>query len=662
MKLASILLVFLIATLAFPLFNVEVAKAQETGVFGNPSLPDWLDVTVSEDSDFVVVDNADGFVWKFRKGTVGTTQILQNGVVIVEEEQWFLQYLFQSKWKDRGQSQYVIWEQPQPYHVVVKRFYRDWGEPETTFNVTYSFYGGFRPKISLEAEIGQADTYRVKWSISGIHKTYAENEPGKHHVKFWNSDEEAVCFDYLDVYESFGDVTDIELDVWAGDHKLNEIFNVGALELGEFGLDPNFGYETKGDTATGIEDTIVGSLYTISESGTAQNITVYLSCTVKAKNAKCAIYKHSDLSLVGVTEQLSIAIGFDDWKTFNFGEPKPSLSVSTDYILVVWGESDAGLLNAYYNTGGTVDQCHFSSTPYNSYPPTWEPTHWGDKQVSIYCTYSTEEEGEKSFTLSETVSVTATGTQHQEAAFTKTEASNIVSSLLWGKEKPFAASATTNALSQFTWGKEKLFAITGTVIIEATKTFTKETLAFIQEIMETVSPTDTLSVLQEKLFSTQATTIIESVKSFSKEIVSFIYEISETVQPISTIQLLEEKLGQQIGSVIVESTKSFSKEIVSFIYEISETVEPIDTLTMLLEKRFLNLATIIIESAKTLTEEVTLKAFEFIESVNPIATITKTIQEIAAVVNLPLVLAAFACVMAIIALALTFTRRREEPA
>lgn len=410
---------------------VPSVKAQESGVFGNPSLPDWQNVTVTEDSDFVVVDNADGFVWKFRKGTAGYNEIWQNGSLIVEDERWRLEYEFKTgDWRMRGEPQYVAWEQPEAYHVVVNRFYRDWGEPETTFNVTYDFYGGFRPKISLDANIGQADTYQVKWSVSGINKTYTEHEPSNHHVKFWNSDEEAVCFDYSDVYQELGNVTDVELEVWSGNHKLNQIFNVGSLQVGFFRLDPNFGYETIGSSFINIEDYVEGSLFTITEAGTADSITVALKWSLNQWTGKfkCAIYKHSDLSLVKATQERTIALtSTPTWYTFNFSAPKPSLTGNTEYILVGFAEEKGGFPNpdcGFARDDGDSEQGHSQPVTYNSFPDPLDPSHWNDK-FSIYCTYTTAGGQEFSRQVNQTVTASDTSTRTLTSIRSKSESLSI---------------------------------------------------------------------------------------------------------------------------------------------------------------------------------------------------------------------------------------------
>jgi hypothetical protein len=159
------------------------------------------------------------------------------------------------------------------------------------------------------------------------------------------------------------------------------------------GLDPNFGYETAGGTEKSCLNRITGSVFTTSESGTADSITAYIRATdpyySEYGRYKYAIYKHSDLSLVGVTEEGVVPGGgfADAWKTLNFTEPKPSLTASIEYILVSWGlpgpQTDVEM---HYNAGD-VNQGHYQSLAYDTFPDPLVPTHENNK-YSIYCTYT----------------------------------------------------------------------------------------------------------------------------------------------------------------------------------------------------------------------------------------------------------------------------------
>ena len=352
-----------------------------TNVFGNPDPPDWKDVSVEDTADFIIVNNADNLIFKFRKGTAGYNEIWENDVQIVADERWVVEYLFNppDTWKTRGLPQYIEWEQPENYHATVRRFYDDF--LGTTFWVVYDFYGGFRPKISVEMEVGQEDNYRIAWKASGINKTFVENKTN--YVRFWNEGEEAIVFDYSDVYETFGDITEIEIEEWAGDHKLNEYFNVGRLEVGDFGLDPTFGYDTKGASYLNLANYIWGSWFTCPESGTADNLTAYLNTTLEetTPNIKGAMYKRSDGSFVDNTEEFSLPNDWDGWKTFNFIN-SPSIEEGVDYIFVLWW--DAKL--RFYGTVET-EKGAFRFITYGEWP---NPLSAGSYNVkfSIYCSYT----------------------------------------------------------------------------------------------------------------------------------------------------------------------------------------------------------------------------------------------------------------------------------
>ena len=155
------------------------------------------------------------------------------------------------------------------------------------------------------------------------------------------------------------------------------------------GLDPNFGYETIGTAGYDtLEDGIYGSVFTIAEDGTADLIKAAIRCTVEAKKMKCAIYKHSDLSLVGQTEEVLVPVTDPaNWITFNFTAPKPSLTANTAYILVAWSYSSVGYARLSFDAGD-ANQGHWQLLTYNGFPNPLNPGH-ADFKYSIYCTYTT---------------------------------------------------------------------------------------------------------------------------------------------------------------------------------------------------------------------------------------------------------------------------------
>jgi hypothetical protein len=162
----------------------SIVKGQEPQqrVFGNPSLPSWknVTVTVAGDGKSFTLDNADNLTWTFQYGANKYDSIYQNGVQIVKDELWMLQ-VYDGSWKDIGSSVNVFYEQVASYNIRVTQTYTS---ANGDYNVTWDFYGGFRPKISFVADITVAGNYRIDWRTY-VYKDYAENMTN--YVRFWNS-------------------------------------------------------------------------------------------------------------------------------------------------------------------------------------------------------------------------------------------------------------------------------------------------------------------------------------------------------------------------------------------------------------------------------------------------------------------------------------------
>jgi len=384
---------------------IPLVKTQETqqNVFGNPSLPSWknITVTVAGDGKSFTVDNTDNLTWTFRYGANKYPSIYQSGVQIVKDELWMLQ-VYDGSWKDVGSSVNVFYEQVTSYNVRVTQAYTS---ANGDYNVTWDFYGGYRPKISLSANIVVAGNYRIDWRTY-VYKDYAVNMTN--YVKFWDGVEEAVVFDYSDVYEAFGNITSVEgVEGWVKGKRFDLIFNVGSLSVGFFSLDPNFGYETAGTSVAALGNKIRGSVFLCTEAGTANSITAYLSRNLETQsiNAKCAIYDHDTLALVGYTEQKAITT--KQWYSFSITSGG-ALTANHNYVLVAWSNQVwDDLFGSYdyaklYWDAGDANQGHYQSKNYNSFPDPLVPTHDNNK-YSIYCTYST---GGVAYTVNLTETVT----------------------------------------------------------------------------------------------------------------------------------------------------------------------------------------------------------------------------------------------------------------
>jgi hypothetical protein len=169
----------------------------------------------------------------------------------------------------------------------------------------------------------------------------------------------------------------------------------------------NFGNTSPGGSRSDIRNVIAGSLFTPLKDGEAQSITAYIRIMAVSKRMKCAIYLHSNLSLVAQTEEKTVSAGTYGWVTFNFSAPKPVLKADTEYLLVAWSETGNG--NAYlYYVSGTANQGHYVSSTYGiDFPnPMPEPTH-ESRAYSIYCTFKPA--------IEETIEVEFTGASNTES-------------------------------------------------------------------------------------------------------------------------------------------------------------------------------------------------------------------------------------------------------
>ena len=154
-----------------------------------------------------------------------------------------------------------------------------------------------------------------------------------------------------------------------------------------------FGYETAG-TAGGqnIDDRITGSVFTSGGDGTGDSITVYISTRNTADKWKCAIYLHSDLSLIGVTEEKTVVVA-GAWNIFNF-VGSPTILATTDYVLVCWAERNAPAEpKMQYDGGDGTVQGHYQAINYTgTFPNNMTVTH-EDRKYSIYCDYTAAPSG-----------------------------------------------------------------------------------------------------------------------------------------------------------------------------------------------------------------------------------------------------------------------------
>lgn len=172
------------------------------------------------------------------------------------------------------------------------------------------------------------------------------------------------------------------------------------IPTGHYEFDPTFGNTVASDIVeTTIENRIAGGYYqTGGTSGTADNITIYLIDAAGATyvaNVTCGLYEYIDHSssyagaLVGQTEVKEISVPADGWHVFNFSEPKPSLSASTNYYIVASAENfaDGNIALGSPGSGGSQDAFE-AITWSSSLENPWSGESSSSQNRCIYCSYT----------------------------------------------------------------------------------------------------------------------------------------------------------------------------------------------------------------------------------------------------------------------------------
>ncbi|MEM3752956.1 MAG: hypothetical protein QXM65_08475 [Candidatus Bathyarchaeia archaeon] len=266
-------------------------------------------------------------------------------------------------------------------------------------------------------------TYTDTKVIDDFHETFREEIP-------------SICYNpsayTLGGFTTFvsGSLTDLQTD--------NGVY----MQLGSYPSAFSNATETFGNTSAGTSrrdtrNTIVGSLFTPAKDGEAQSVTAYIRVTTVSKRMKCAIYLHSNLSLVAQTEEKTVSSGTTGWVTFNFPTFKPILKAGVEYLLVAWSETGNGYAYLYY-TSGTTSQGHYVSSTYGtSFPnPMPNPAH-ENRAYSIYCTFKPA--------IEETVEIEFTGTSNTESW----------TSLTWTVDGCFTTEGVTTTFQLYNYQTEE---------------------------------------------------------------------------------------------------------------------------------------------------------------------------------------------------------------
>lgn len=151
-----------------------------------------------------------------------------------------------------------------------------------------------------------------------------------------------------------------------------------------------FGYTQVGANVESPGRRMSGSVFTCPENGVAESISFYVpaSGSGSSRTVQCAIYRHSDSSLVGATEQKTLTSWQAGWMTLNFLDPKPELQAGVDYVLIVYHNGSAGFSpKVAYDSGDFPEQGHYQSLTNFPLPNPANFTH-ENRKYSIYCTYT----------------------------------------------------------------------------------------------------------------------------------------------------------------------------------------------------------------------------------------------------------------------------------
>jgi hypothetical protein len=237
---------------------------------------------------------------------------------------------------------------------------------------------------------GVADSFRPE-NVVGSYAVYHATRSNMHRSK--EDAEKYKCGKAFHIYRP--KAVDAEgKEVWCGLH-IDEAKGVLTVTIPQefldsavypVSVDPTFGYETAGSSYAFYGFTVIGSVFTSpSDVGTATSMSWY-GCADSGDfttGMKTAIYKHSDSSLVAESSELMIGSNLQ-WWDFSIDT---NLQSSTDYVLVVFGDSDMYGYFVYYDSGD-VDQGHYhENVMYPNFPDPASFAH-NDNKYSIYCTYT----------------------------------------------------------------------------------------------------------------------------------------------------------------------------------------------------------------------------------------------------------------------------------
>lgn len=139
-----------------------------------------------------------------------------------------------------------------------------------------------------------------------------------------------------------------------------------------------------------LNNSLKGTIATCPLNGVmAKSITAYIKITLVPHKVKLALYKKSDRSFVGQTEEISVPVQDWTWIPFNM-IGNPALE-NIDYYILGWAENLGFMEFAYLGTTNVAQPAPhkrvFVGVAYDGFPDPLPAPFEFDGSSSIYCTY-----------------------------------------------------------------------------------------------------------------------------------------------------------------------------------------------------------------------------------------------------------------------------------
>lgn len=172
------------------------------------------------------------FTVEFYKGTAGYNKIYnKDGSLLVYDSRIYVEALSGKNWKQVGTPRSISYKQITDHYYNVTRYYDD--SLGTTYSVTWVITSDSPMKAEITLKSGSTQTYRCRWVESGI--AYLSYTKTSQQLIFGdpNTAYSWIAFDWKDVYQTFGEITQSAVSTQANGKKLDLFFNLGEIPFGK---------------------------------------------------------------------------------------------------------------------------------------------------------------------------------------------------------------------------------------------------------------------------------------------------------------------------------------------------------------------------------------------------------------------------------------------